>query len=120
MSVRRARVALAGRVAPSAAGTKPRLSTLGKGPRKHHGNPPFRWSEALSEDQWTIYSKAIDAVRSSSVPFMLGGGFALASFTGRWRDTKDIDFYIHPQDRERAAVAPVSYTHLRAHETPEH
>jgi hypothetical protein len=36
---------------------------------------------------------------------MLGGGFALATFTGRWRDTKDIDLYIHPRDRERAAVA---------------
>src|SRR6476646_7954049 len=105
MSVRRARVALPGRVAPSAAGTKPRLSTLGERPRKHQGHPPFRWSEALSQDQWTIYSKAIDAVRSSGVPFMLGGGFALASFTGRWRDTKDIDFYIHPRDRDRVIEA---------------
>jgi hypothetical protein len=31
---------------------------------------------------------------------MLGGGFALAAFTGRWRDTKDIDFYIKPEDRD--------------------
>jgi len=36
---------------------------------------------------------------------MLGGGFALAAFAGRWRDTKDIDFYIHPQMRERAVTA---------------
>jgi hypothetical protein len=36
---------------------------------------------------------------------MLGGGFALASFTGRWRDTKDIDFYIHPRDRDRVIEA---------------
>jgi hypothetical protein len=36
---------------------------------------------------------------------MLGGGFALATFTGRWRDTKDIDFYIHPRDRERVVEA---------------
>jgi hypothetical protein len=32
---------------------------------------------------------------------MLGGGFALAAFTGRWRDTKDIDFYIKREDRNR-------------------
>jgi hypothetical protein len=98
-------VALPGRVAPSAAGTKPRLSTPGERRRKRQENLPFRWSAALSEDQWKIYSKAIDAVRSSGVLFMLGGGFALASFTGRWRDTKDIDFYIHPQDREQVIEA---------------
>jgi hypothetical protein len=45
------------------------------------------------------------AVRNSGVPFLLGGGFALATFTGRWRDTKDIDFYVRPEDRERAVAA---------------
>jgi len=89
----------------SAGRNEPKFSTAGNRHRKHQGNPPFRWSKALSEDQWTIYSKAIDAVRSRGVPFMLGGGFALASFTGRWRDTKDIDFYIHPQDRDKVVEA---------------
>jgi hypothetical protein len=59
----------------------------------------------VSEEQWAIYSKAIDAVRASAVPFMLGGGFALAAFTGRWRDTKDIDFYIQPNHRDRVVAA---------------
>lgn len=36
---------------------------------------------------------------------MLGGGFAGATFTGRWRDTKDIDFYIHPRDRQATIAA---------------
>ncbi len=45
------------------------------------------------------------ALRRAHVRFMLGGGFALATFTGRWRDTKDIDFYIHPNDREAAIAA---------------
>ena len=36
---------------------------------------------------------------------MLGGGFALATFTGRWRDTKDIDFYIHPGDRDTVVAS---------------
>jgi hypothetical protein len=36
---------------------------------------------------------------------MLGGGFALAAFTGRWRDTKDIDFYIYPEDRDLVVAA---------------
>jgi hypothetical protein len=69
--------------------------------------PPlqFEWTEAITPDQWDIYSQAINAVRNAGVPFMLGGGFALAMFTGRWRDTKDIDFYIHPRDQKRAAEA---------------
>lgn len=29
----------------------------------------------------------------------------MASFTGRWRDTKDVDFYIRPEDRERVVEA---------------
>lgn len=47
----------------------------------------------------------MDAMRRARLRFMLGGGFALATFTGRWRDTKDIDFYIHPADRKKAVAA---------------
>jgi Uncharacterised nucleotidyltransferase len=47
------------------------------------------------------------ALRASRIPFLLGGGFALAAFTGRWRDTKDIDFYVLPQDRPWAIAALV-------------
>jgi hypothetical protein len=63
------------------------------------------WTHAVSDEQWAIYAKAIQAVRSAGVPFLLGGGFALASFTGRWRDTKDIDFYIKPGHRELVVAA---------------
>ncbi|HTL17128.1 MAG TPA: nucleotidyltransferase family protein [Patescibacteria group bacterium] len=65
----------------------------------------FNWTKAVSEEQWAIYSAAIDSVRKTGVPFMLGGGFALASFTGRWRDTKDIDFYIEPKNRDKVIAA---------------
>jgi hypothetical protein len=36
---------------------------------------------------------------------MVGGGFAFAAYTGRWRDTKDIDLYVRPQDRGLAIQA---------------
>lgn len=36
---------------------------------------------------------------------MVGGGFAFAAYTGRWRDTKDIDFYVEPAHRDRAILA---------------
>jgi hypothetical protein len=74
---------------------------------KRAKKPRFRWAEAISEPEWLTYSKAIDVLRDSGIPAMLGGGFALATFTGRWRDTKDIDFYIRPEDRD-AAVAALS------------
>ena len=65
----------------------------------------FRWADAISSPEWTIYRDAIEAVRKSHIPFLLGGGFALAAFTGCWRDTKDIDFYIHPRDKKIAIAA---------------
>lgn len=63
------------------------------------------WAAAIPEEEWEIYCAAIQAVRGAGIRFMLGGGLALAAFTGRWRDTKDIDFYILPQDREPAVAA---------------
>jgi hypothetical protein len=38
---------------------------------------------------------------------MLGGGFGLATYADRWRDTKDIDFYILPRDQAPIAKALV-------------
>jgi len=73
--------------------------------RKSRPRLQFRWATAISIDEWKIYQEAIEAVRKSKVPFLLGGGFALAAFTGRWRDTKDIDFYINPRDRDRTVAA---------------
>lgn len=71
------------------------------------GLSEFRWAETISRSEWSVYLDAINALRQAGVPFLLGGGFALATFTGRWRDTKDIDFYIMPQAREAAVAALV-------------
>jgi len=65
----------------------------------------FDWAEAMSDSEWRIYLRAIEDLRQAGIHFMVGGGFALATFTGKWRDTKDIDFYILPQDREAARAA---------------
>src|SRR5438105_10001981 len=65
----------------------------------------FRWAAAISSSEWATYRAAIDAVRGAGIPFLLGGGFALATFTGRWRDTKDIDFYVMPQARSATIAA---------------
>src|SRR5262245_35937441 len=59
----------------------------------------FRWADSIPKTEWRTYKRAIQAVREAHIPFLLGGGFALATFTGRWRDTKDIDFYVKPSAR---------------------
>jgi hypothetical protein len=65
----------------------------------------FSWADAISAREWKIYRAAIRALRNERVEFLIGGGFARAGYTGHWRDTKDIDFYVRPQDRERAERA---------------
>ncbi|HZV34669.1 MAG TPA: nucleotidyltransferase family protein, partial [Verrucomicrobiae bacterium] len=57
--------------------------------------------------QWANYRLAIEAARNAGIPFLLGGGFGLAVYAGRWRNTKDIDLYIQPRDRE-AMIAALS------------
>lgn len=64
-----------------------------------------QWAAMISDQEWAIYHTAIHALEAARIPFLLGGGFALAAYTGRWRDTKDIDFYIRPADRPRAVAA---------------
>jgi hypothetical protein len=58
----------------------------------------FSWSEVIPDDQWLTYKSAIEGARSAGVSSLLGGGFGLASYTGRWRNTKDMDLYVRPHD----------------------
>jgi hypothetical protein len=73
---------------------------LGRRPRLQ-----FEWMSAISDEQWEVYRRAIQALREAGLRIMLGGGFAMASYTGRWRNTKDIDFYILHKDRDKAKEA---------------
>jgi hypothetical protein len=66
------------------------------------------WSKIVPQDQWNTYLAAMEFVRNAGVRFMLGGAFGLACYTGRWRNTKDLDFYIVPGDRDRAIEALTS------------
>jgi hypothetical protein len=62
----------------------------------------FSWADAISPSEWTVYRSAIRALRKERIEFLVGGGFARTAYTGHWRDTKDIDFYVRPEDRGRA------------------
>ncbi len=60
-----------------------------------------QWAEQIPDEQWSTYSQVLRAAQHEGIPFALGGAFALAVYTGRWRNTKDLDLYLLPEDRER-------------------
>ena len=62
--------------------------------------PHQEWAEHIPDEEWAIYERAIGAIRKVKRPFLLAGAFGLAAYTGRWRNTKDIDFYVLPEDRQ--------------------
>lgn len=64
-----------------------------------------RWAAAIPDAEWAAYAQALKLAQTTGLQFMLGGGFAFAAYTGRWRDTKDIDLYVRPTDREQAIKA---------------
>jgi hypothetical protein len=53
----------------------------------------------LSDERtFAFYRNALLTLRAANVPFLVGGAYALARYTGIHRDTKDIDIFIHPRD----------------------
>lgn len=59
---------------------------------------PTHIGELFSDDDWATYRRALAAVRDIDVPFALGGGLAVAFYTGHWRASRDLDLYVLPQD----------------------
>lgn len=60
-----------------------------------------RWGDLIPDDQWSVFQAGRAAAERTQVPFLLGGAMALATFTGRWRNTKDIDFIVRPGEQRR-------------------
>ncbi|HXT12397.1 MAG TPA: nucleotidyltransferase [Candidatus Angelobacter sp.] len=79
--------------------------TTSKNARRLPPSLQFEWVTAVTDEQWATYRDAIHALRQADLRFLLGGGFALATYIGRWRNTKDIDFYIMQEDRDKAVAA---------------
>src|SRR6266700_979666 len=49
-----------------------------------------------------FYVDAMRALDAARVPYVVGGGYAMAYYTGIARNTKDLDLFIRPTDRDRA------------------
>jgi hypothetical protein len=80
--------------------------------RRYEVHPRKEWTRMLSDAQWEVYGPVLREARKRGLPFALGGGFAIAAYTGQCRATKDLDIYIVHRDRD-AMVDVVSSLGLR-------
>lgn len=63
------------------------------------------WSRLIPEDQWIVFITGAESLRRAGIPFLLGGALALATYTLRWRSTKDVDVLVRPADAAGAVAA---------------
>src|SRR5437879_13231312 len=48
-----------------------------------------------------FYVDAMQVLDRAKIPYVVGGGYAMAYYTGIARNTKDLDLFIKPEDRDR-------------------
>jgi hypothetical protein len=56
---------------------------------------------ALGDPTVAFYREVLGHLVTAGVPFLVGGAFAYARYTGRDRDTKDLDVFLLPSDIDR-------------------
>jgi hypothetical protein len=59
----------------------------------------------LATDTALFYRRALQVLTRAEVPFLVGGAYALAVYTGIERHTKDLDVFLRQQDCARALEA---------------
>jgi hypothetical protein len=52
--------------------------------------------EFLDQNQCAFYDDVLSVARTSGHPFAIGGAMAWATYTGYYRNTKDLDLYVPP------------------------
>ena len=63
------------------------------------------WGALIPEEQWGIFGLGVTALEANGVPFLVHGALALGTYTGRWRNTKDVDVMVRGVDKDRAVKA---------------
>jgi len=61
--------------------------------------------EQLSPETLEFYRRVMTRMQEERVPFLVGGAYAFARYTGIVRHTKDFDIFVHPRDFDRALEA---------------
>jgi hypothetical protein len=59
--------------------------------------------EEVAPDTADFYRSALQALANAKIPFLVGGAFAHACFTGIRRSTKDLDLFIRRSDWDRVS-----------------
>jgi len=59
----------------------------------------------LDADTAAFYQRAVRALDARGVPFLVGGAYAFARYTGIERHTKDFDVFVRPEDCPRVLDA---------------
>ena len=49
-----------------------------------------------------FYVHTLETLNASGVPYLVGGAYAFARYTGIERHTKDLDLFVRPEDARRA------------------
>jgi hypothetical protein len=58
------------------------------------------WLKRLPPEQWSVYKTVMTRARQQGLEFAIGGGFATMTYTGQWRETKDIDLFVRERDKD--------------------
>jgi predicted nucleotidyltransferase len=97
---------------PGAATAKQQLSGSRVRNGESRAHPPFMKRCSITEqlagsalwpvdpEKWRIYRQVLKMAQRRSIPFAVGGGTATMLYTGRPRQSKDIDLFLAPEHRE--------------------
>ncbi len=74
-----------------------------------HGKPIEVYTpqaeDILSPETAAFYRAMVNALRAAELPFLVGGAYAFARYTGIERHTKDFDVFVRKKDVEQAMAA---------------
>jgi hypothetical protein len=56
--------------------------------------------ELIPPHDWALYRVVLEKALAQGLRFALGGGLAFSAYARRWRNTKDMDLYVLPDDRQ--------------------
>ena len=59
-------------------------------------------TEILDPQARAFYVHTLETLNASGLPYLVGGAYAFARYTGIERHTKDLDLFVRPEDAERA------------------
>ena len=58
----------------------------------------------LAPEHEATYTHAMSVLNKAGIPYLVSGAIAFYSYTGIWRNTKDLDLFLKPEDRDRALL----------------